>query len=59
MDTWLPYVWTVYKWLGFVVGAITYLSSEEPFKQRLVTTVLSAIAWPWVVWKHFQEKKAP
>lgn len=56
MDTWLPYLIDTYQWVGAVVGAITYLGSEEPLKQRIVTTALSAIAWPWVVWRHFQSR---
>lgn len=57
MDTWLPYLIDTYQWVGAVVGAITYLGSEEPFKQRIVTTTLSAIAWPWVVYRHFARKE--
>lgn len=52
----LPYVIDGYKWAGLVVGASVFLSSEGTKRERALEAVVSAIAWPYVVYKKLAGK---
>jgi hypothetical protein len=56
MDTWLPYIFAIYKWIGLAVGAVVFLSTEGAKKDRALEALVSAIAWPYVVWRHFSPR---